>query len=95
MSVSSFRILSAIEQVVEHLRAELILGTWSGTMPGAGQLAHITWDAKVVVRRVLRWVSNVKRGKQDRRRTNIKADFVEGGTIGPAKQHPRIRKGEG
>ena len=58
-------------------------------------MAHITWDAKVVVRRVLRWVSNVKRGKQDRRRTNIKADFVEGGTIGPAKQDPRIRKGEG
>ena len=37
--MASFRVLSADEQVVEHLRGELIRGTWSGTMPGGDRLA--------------------------------------------------------
>ena len=36
-----------------------------------------------VVRRVVRWVNNVARGKNDRRQTLTKAEFVEGGAIGP------------
>jgi len=29
------------------------------------------------------WAANVSRGKEDRRQTMTKAEFVEGGTIGP------------
>jgi hypothetical protein len=48
-------------------------------------VAHIRWDSRPVLRRVVRWVDNVSRGKEDRRQTPTKAEFVEGGTIGPVK----------
>ena len=52
--------------------------TWS--RPG---IAHIRWHPRPVVARVVRWAYHVARGKDDRRNTPIKAEFVEGGTIGP------------
>ena len=48
------------------------------------QVAHIRWDSAPVVRRILRWVANVARGKEDRDRVYTKAEFIEGGTIKPA-----------
>lgn len=47
-------------------------------------VAHIRWDYRPVVRRVVRWAANVSHGKDDRQQTLTKAEFVEGGTIGPA-----------
>jgi hypothetical protein len=38
-----------------------------------------------VVRRVVRWADNVARGKEDRRQTLTKMEFIEGGTIGPVQ----------
>ena len=49
-------------------------------------IAHIRWDSRPVVRRVLRWAANVSRGKDDRHQTFTKTEFVPGGTIGPAKR---------
>ena len=36
-----------------------------------------------MVRRVVRWVENVAKGKDDQRQTLTKIEFVKGGTIGP------------
>lgn len=47
-------------------------------------VAHIHWDARPVVRRIVRWIDNVARGKEDKRQTLTKAKFIEGGTIGAA-----------
>jgi hypothetical protein len=46
-------------------------------------VAHIRWDSRQVVRRIVRWADNVARGKDDRCQTLTKAEFVEGGTIAP------------
>ena len=46
-------------------------------------IAHIRWDSRPVARRVVRWVANVSHGKDDRRQTLTKAEFVPGGSIGP------------
>lgn len=46
-------------------------------------VAHIQWEYRPVARRVVRWVNNVSRGLNDRRQTLTKAEFIEGGTIGP------------
>ena len=46
-------------------------------------IAHFNWDYRPVVRRVVRWADNVARGKEDRRQTLTKIEFIEGGTIGP------------
>lgn len=51
---------------------------WSDPIP-----AHIQWDYRPVVRRVVRWAKNVAAGKEDRRRSGTGSKFVEGGTIGP------------
>ncbi|MFT5407549.1 MAG: DNA-binding LacI/PurR family transcriptional regulator [Verrucomicrobiales bacterium] len=45
-------------------------------------ISHICWDSQPVVRRVVNWAKNVKRGKVDVRQSQTKAEFVEGGTIG-------------
>lgn len=47
-------------------------------------VAHIHWDSARVVRRAVRWTANLARGKRDLRQTLTKAEFIEGGTIGPA-----------
>ncbi len=47
-------------------------------------VSHIAWSSNAVVRRVMRWASNISQGKDDRRKTYIQAKFIEGGTIGPA-----------
>ena len=49
-------------------------------------VAHIHWDPRPLVRRITRWADHVARGKDDRRQSLTKAEFVEGGTIGPAKR---------
>jgi DNA-binding LacI/PurR family transcriptional regulator len=48
-------------------------------------VAHICWDSQPVVRRIVRWAKNVSLGKKDLRQTETKADYVDGGTVGPAK----------
>lgn len=47
-------------------------------------VSHIRWESRPLVRGVLKWASNVSRGKVDVRQTEIDAEFVPGGTIGPA-----------
>ena len=37
-----------------------------------------------MARRLVRWAYNIARGKDDRRQTLIKAELVEGGTVGRA-----------
>jgi DNA-binding LacI/PurR family transcriptional regulator len=46
-------------------------------------IAHIRWDHRPVVRRIVRWANNVARGKDDRRQSFTKAEFVDGETVGP------------
>ena len=50
--------------------------------PCRPSVAHIRWSRRPVVNRVVRWVHNVSQGKEDTRQTLIKAEFIEGGTIG-------------
>lgn len=49
-------------------------------------IAHMRWDPGPVVRRVVRWANNVSRGKDDRNQSFTKAEFVEGGTVGRARE---------
>ena len=48
-------------------------------------IAHIRYDLHLVLRRVVRWADNVARGKDDRRQGFTKAEFVDGGTVGPVR----------
>jgi DNA-binding LacI/PurR family transcriptional regulator/DNA-binding transcriptional regulator YhcF (GntR family) len=45
--------------------------------------AQMRWDYSLIVRRVVRWVDAVRKGKADRKIINIPAEFVPGGSIGP------------
>lgn len=46
-------------------------------------IAHFQWDSSPLVRRITRWADNVARSIDDRRQSFTKAQFVEGGSIGP------------
>ena len=47
-------------------------------------VAHIRWDTRPVVLRVVNWAAHVSRGKKDIRQVLTPAEFVPGGSIGPA-----------
>lgn len=47
-------------------------------------VSHVGWDSGAVVRRILQWADNIARGREDSRKTFLKATFIEGETIGPA-----------
>ncbi|MEN8773755.1 MAG: substrate-binding domain-containing protein [Akkermansiaceae bacterium] len=47
-------------------------------------VAHVRWDHRPIVRRIVNWADNISQGKKDLRQTLTKAKFVEGGTVGPA-----------
>ena len=47
------------------------------------RFAHMRWDNRLIVRRVVRWVDAVRKGKADHKTINIPAEFVPGGSIGP------------
>lgn len=49
-------------------------------------VAHIRWDHRPVVRRIVQWARNVSHGRKDLRQSETVAEFVDGGTIGPAKE---------
>lgn len=48
-------------------------------------VSHIRWNSAPLVRRIVRWANHVARGKDDRRPSFTKAEFVPGGTIGPVR----------
>lgn len=48
-------------------------------------IAHMNWSPVPVVRRIVRWVAAVRRGREDRETLNFPAEFVLGGSIGPAR----------
>jgi DNA-binding LacI/PurR family transcriptional regulator len=47
-------------------------------------VSHIRWSSRPVVNRIVSWANHVSQGKEDTRQTSVKAEFIEGGTIGPA-----------
>lgn len=49
-------------------------------------VAHLAFNYGLVERPIVRWAKNIARGKKDFHQTLIKAQFVEGGTVGPAKE---------
>ena len=49
-------------------------------------VAHIRWDYRPVLRRIVRWTNNVALGKDDRRQSFTKAEFIDGGTVGPGPE---------
>jgi len=46
-------------------------------------IAHLRWDHRPIIRRVLQWTKNLALGREDRKQTLTKARFVDGDTIGP------------
>ncbi|MES2983032.1 MAG: substrate-binding domain-containing protein [Verrucomicrobiota bacterium] len=48
------------------------------------EISHIYWDPKPVVTSILQWANRIARGKNDRKKNVILAEFIEGGTIGAA-----------
>jgi DNA-binding LacI/PurR family transcriptional regulator len=49
-------------------------------------IAHLHYDERLLVRRIVRWVRAVARDRADRDAIGIPASFDPGGTIGPVRQ---------
>jgi DNA-binding LacI/PurR family transcriptional regulator len=44
-------------------------------------VAHIRWDSRSVVRRIVRWAANASKGREDVQQSIVEAEFVPGGTV--------------
>lgn len=84
------RFIAAMEFLARHGlhvpdRVSLIFSAYDSTLdwcrPG---IAHMRWDNALIVRRVVRWVDAVRKGKPDLKTIRFPAEFVPGGSIGPA-----------
>jgi DNA-binding LacI/PurR family transcriptional regulator len=49
-------------------------------------VAHVHWDDRLLVRRIVRWVRAVARGRADREAVAVPATLKPGGTIGPVRK---------
>jgi DNA-binding LacI/PurR family transcriptional regulator/DNA-binding MarR family transcriptional regulator len=47
-------------------------------------ISHFHWETGPVVSRVVRWAGHISQGKPDHGQSYSSAEFIEGGTIGPA-----------
>jgi DNA-binding LacI/PurR family transcriptional regulator len=47
-------------------------------------IAHISWQSRPIVKRIVQWADNIAREKKDQQKGFSKAELIEGGTIGPA-----------
>ncbi|HEX5790067.1 MAG TPA: substrate-binding domain-containing protein [Luteolibacter sp.] len=47
-------------------------------------VAHIRWDSRPMIQRIVRWAHQVAGGNEDIKQTFTKAEFMASGTIGPA-----------
>lgn len=50
-------------------------------------IAHINWDSRPLIRRIVRWAAAVGRGRDEFNQTLAPAEFIPGGTIGPVPQN--------
>lgn len=57
-------------------------------------IAHVQWDSRPWIRRVVRWAANVSTGKEDLRQTLTKARFFEGGSVGPVNRRAARQQGK-
>ena len=47
-------------------------------------IAHLSWDYRPTIRRVMQWIKNVSQGHEDKKKKSYtKAVFSEGASIGP------------
>lgn len=49
-------------------------------------IAHMTWDSRPVINRVVKWANNIGHGKDDRRKNASKVRLVLGGTVWPVRK---------
>lgn len=54
-------------------------------------ISHIRWGSRPMIRHILKWVTNMSRGKADLRQTEAPAEFMPGETFGPP--HSRYFRG--
>ncbi len=49
-------------------------------------ISHMRWDSGPLLRGIVHWANQVARGKRPNGKTFSEAEFIEGGTIGPARE---------
>ena len=65
-------------------QVSLFVGQWDSSLAWAKPpIAHVRWDNMPLVRRVVRWLAAVAKGRPDRKVVLFPADFVPGGSIAP------------
>jgi DNA-binding LacI/PurR family transcriptional regulator len=68
-------------------QVSLFVGQWDSSLAWADPpIAHVNWDDTPLVRRVVRWLAAVAKGRPDRKTILYPAEFVPGGSIGPVRK---------
>lgn len=65
----------------------LFVGQWDSSLAWAAPpIAHVRREDTSLIRRVVRWLAAVARGRPDRKTGLFPAEFVPGGSFGPVRK---------
>lgn len=53
-------------------------------------IAHLKWDYRPTIRRVIKWISHISQGVEDTKKSFTKAVYVDGDTVGPAPPSAKV-----
>lgn len=68
-------------------QVSLFVGQWDSSLAWVHPpISHARWDNTPLVRRVVRWLTAVAKGSPDRDTILFPAEFVPGGSFGPARK---------
>lgn len=81
--IAALQFLSRIRMVVPE-QISLVSADYDNALAWCHPtISHINFNMAPVVRRIVRWVAAVQRGREDRQQINYPATFVAGGSTGP------------
>lgn len=66
-------------------QVSLVCTDYDGTLAWCQTgIAHMRWDNEPIIRRIVRWVDALNKGRSDHKTINFPAEFVPGSSMGPA-----------
>ena len=92
--MANLPVATVTAQVAAHLRDRILRGEWRDFVPGRDRLAVEVGVSHMTVARAVAQLEEEGlvasrgpgRGKRDTRRAITQAEFVDGGTVGPAPE---------
>ena len=83
------RVIAAVQYLAQHgiqvpKRVSLVCTDYDIALDWCQtSIAHMRWDNDQIIRRIVRWVAALKKGRADHKTINFPVEFIPGSSVGP------------